>query len=259
MLRTPLVFLAWLLLFLTSLPLLAATDILIVCDEVPPMKVLARQLKERIHVKTTITSQTEMPSDLSAYATVIVYIHKTMNDPVETALIAYAKAGGKLLLIHHSISSEQRLNRYWLPFLQVLLPTGGLDIGGYKYFAPATFQMVNLAPSEYITTHAVTYKERVPFRWNDGDREYPGFTMTDTEVDVNHVFIGPRTTLLGLKYTEPTSGRLFMQTHAGWYKTTEKGMVIYFATGYKIGDFENPTYAQILTNAVEFPVAAKRR
>src|SRR5215471_8979360 len=246
MLRTRFVFLAWLLLFLTSLPLPAATDILIVCDEVPPMKVLARQLQERIHVKSTITSQSEMPSDLSAYATVIVYIHKTINAPVDTALIAYAKAGGKLLLIHHSISSEQRLNRYWLSFLQVSLPTGGLHIGGYKYFAPATFQIVNLAPSEYITTHDVTYEERVPFRWNDGDREYPGFTMTDTEVDVNHMFTGPRTTLLGLKYTEPTSGRLFMQTHAGWYKTTEKGMVIYFAPGYKVSDFENPTYAQIL-------------
>jgi len=35
---------------LISLPLLAATDVLIVCDEVPAMQVLARQLKERIHV-----------------------------------------------------------------------------------------------------------------------------------------------------------------------------------------------------------------
>jgi type 1 glutamine amidotransferase len=67
---------------------------------------------------------------------------------------------------------------------------------------------------------------------------------------VNHVLSGPRTILLGLRYEHKESGKLYTQDIAGWQKPLGKGQVFYFMPGHKPADFDNPTYAQILTNAV---------
>jgi hypothetical protein len=81
-----------------------AADALIVCDEVPAMKVLARQLEQRAHVSSEIVSQDQMPPSLSGYKAVLVYIHKDIAEVSEKAFIEYATGGGKLVLLHHSIS-----------------------------------------------------------------------------------------------------------------------------------------------------------
>jgi hypothetical protein len=226
----------------------AATDVLMVADELPAMEVLSKQLKTRIGSTTTITTQDRIPGDLSVYPVVMVYIHKDISEPAEKAFIAYAKGGGKLILLHHSISSGKRKNQEWFPFLNISLPTGDFAAGGYKYFDPATFAVVNLAEKEFITTNKVSYPEMVKY----GDRECPGFTLQDTEVYLNHVFSGPRTVLLGVRYEEKLSGRLYMQPTAGWYRRADKGSVMYFMPGHKASDFDVPVYAQILANAVQF-------
>jgi hypothetical protein len=231
-----------LLLLSLAAPLAAATDILMVADELPAMDVLSKQLKTRIVSTTTITTQDKMPADLSVYPVVMVYIHKDIGEPAEQAFIDYAKNGGKLILLHHSISSGKRKNQFWFPFLNISLPTGDLASGGYKYFDPATFQVVNLAPQHFITTNKVTWPETAAY---DG-HECPAFTLTDTEIYLNHVFSGPRTTLLGAKY------ETYMQPTAGWYRPAGKGTVMYFMPGHKATDFDNPTYTQILANAVYF-------
>jgi hypothetical protein len=238
--------LRWLLLIL-ALPLHAATGILVVCDEVPAMETLARQVKSRVGMSSEITSQDKMPAALASYPAVMVYIHKNIDAAPEKAFIDYARNGGKLILLHHSISSGKRPNHDWFPFLEISLPTGAFESGGYKYFDPATFDVVNLAPHDYVTTHDVKYSERIDY----GGKELPGFHARDTEIYLNHVFSGPRTILLGVKYTEPKSGKLFMQDTAGWYKKTEKGEVYYFMVGHRAEDFEDATYAQIIANAVE--------
>src|ERR1700744_2600826 len=89
-------------------PLTAATDILMVADEIPAMEVLSKQLQTRIGVTSTITTQDKMPADLAQYKAVMVYIHKSIGEPAEMAFIAYAKGGGNLFLLHHSISSGKR-------------------------------------------------------------------------------------------------------------------------------------------------------
>ena len=100
---------------LACLPAFAATDILMVADEIPAMEVLAKQLKARAGVSCEITTQDKMPAGLAAYQAVMVYIHKSIGAPAEEAFIAYAKGGGKLFLLHHSISSGKRENRDWFP------------------------------------------------------------------------------------------------------------------------------------------------
>ena len=67
---------------------------------------------------------------------------------------------------------------------------------------------------------------------------------------MNHVLNGNRTLLLGLRYTDPKSGQVYEQSHAGWVKPSGRGTIIYLLAGHSSLDFQNPTYAQIVLNAV---------
>ncbi len=243
------------LLLLLAASLFAAGDVLIVADEFPAMQTLAARLKAGAGVDSTIVKQTEMPRDLTRYSAMIVYIHGAIGEPAEKAFIDYAEAGGKLILLHHSISSGKRPNRYWLPFLGVTLPMGELSRGGYKYFDPIEMEMVNLAPNNFIASHQVNYEAKIAYKSPDFggvEKELPGFRLADTEVYLNHVFEGERTVLLGLKFRDPKSGVTYMQDTAGWYKRAGRGIVMYFMPGHSVKEFENPTYSQILVNAVAF-------
>lgn len=237
-------------LLILAAPALAATDVLMVADEIPAMEVLAKQLKTRIGVGSIIITQDKLPADLSVFPTVLVYIHKDITEPAETAFIAYAKGGGNLVLLHHSISSGKRKNKFWFPFLNIELPEKPYAEGGYKYFDPAAFDVINLAPAHYITTHEVTFPAKTEFQ----GASHPSFPVTETEVYLNHVFTGPRTTLLGIRYTDKTTGKVYEQPTAGWYRPAEKGTVMYFMVGHNASDFDIPVYAQILANAVKFGV-----
>jgi Trehalose utilisation len=229
-----------LIILLMCMPAMPAVNVLMVADETPAMEVLAKQFKARIGVSAKIVKQDQVPSELSGYPAVLVYIHKDITEAAEKAFIAYANGGGKLILLHHSISSGKRKNQFWFPFLNISLPDKPYADGGYKYFDPADFDVVNLAPDHYITSHEVTYPT-------------PGqFPVRDTEVYLNHVFTGPRTTLLGIRYTDRNTGKVYEQPSAGWYRPAEKGTVMYFMVGHNASDFDNPVYAQILANAVTF-------
>ena len=234
------------LLFCLCAPLFAA-DVLIVADEIPAMQVLAKHLQTGAAATTTIVKQDAMPADVSRYAALIVYIHRDIGEPAEKAFIDYAKGGGKLVLLHHSISSGKRKNRYWLPFLGVSLPVGDVSEGGYKWYEPATIQLVNLAPKHPLTTREIQYPEKIAYK----GRELPGFTLTASEVYLNHVYSTPKTPLLGLKFTD-AAGKVYMQDTAAWIQPAEKGTVMYFMAGHAVSDFENPVYSRILSNAVAY-------
>ena len=237
-------FLKLALIFAITCGWLAAANVLIVADEIPAMEVLAKELKARVAVDSTIVKQDALPADLSRYADVIVYIHQSLDEPAEKAFIQYAQQGGRLILLHHSISSGKRKNKEWFPFLKIELPDNAYADGGYKYFDPADFDVINLAPNHYITSNKVTYSEKV-----NGSE---AFRVTGTEIYLNHVFTGPRTTLLGIRYVDKATGKTYQQLSAGWYRPAAKGMVMYFMVGHNTSDFENPVYAQILANAVSF-------
>ena len=196
------------LLLLGASSLAAASDILIVADEFPAMEVLAKRLESGAGARSKIVRQTEMPAGLSNYAALIVYIHRTIDDPAERAFVEYAQAGGRLILLHHSISSGKRKNRFWFPsFLEISLPEKEFDAGGYKYFEGIKMELVNLAPRHYITTHNVKYSGRTEYK----SVMRPAIELDDSEVYLNHAFSGERTVLLGVKFREPKSGQLFEQ------------------------------------------------
>ncbi len=222
----------WLIAVLLAAPLFAA-NVLIVADEVPAMQTLARELKDRANIDSEIVAQDRIPATLTAYRAVFVYIHRDIAPASEHTFIGYARNGGRLILLHHSISSGKRKNKEWLPFLGVELPERPLENGGYKYFDPANFEMVNVAPSNPVMKGA-------PDKWE----------FRNTEVYVNHVYSGQKTPLLAIRYTEPKSGMTFEQPSGAWYMRTGKGDVFYFMAGHNTWDFEQPAYAQIIANSV---------
>jgi hypothetical protein len=224
----------------------AAKSVLIVSDGVP-VQILAVQLKAH-GINSDTVSQESMPAKLAGYPAVLVYIHAALSESAEKAFIDYANSGGKLIVLHHSISSQKKQNPAWMQFLGVSLPEGDVTQGGYKYYDPVPLTLVNLAPKDWITTHDVRWDSRAEYRGEDRD----SIELPATEVYVNHVLSGQRTILLGLKFAEKKSGVTYMQDTAGWYKKAGKGWVLYFMAGHTGKEFEDPVYAQILTNAVNF-------
>jgi hypothetical protein len=226
--------------------------VLIAADEVPAMEVLAKQLGDRVHAKATIinSKQQPLPESLAPFRAVLVYIHGALAEPFEKALLSYAEQGGNLILLHHSISSGKRPNKNsaWMPALGVTLPEGDLGAGGYKYFDDATWDLVDLAPKHPILK-GVKFPKTVEYT---GGKKLPALELDGTEIYLNHVLAGPRTTLLGLRWTEPKSGKLFLQDTAAWVKPLGKGQVSYFMPGHKKTDFDRPDYAQMIANTVVY-------
>ncbi len=231
----------------------AFADVLIVADEFPAMEVLAAKLKSEEHIDSKIISQKELPESLAKFEAVIVYIHKDLSENAENAFITYALGGGKLVLLHHSISSGKRKNAHWFSFLGVSLPEGDVSHGGYKWIEGVSLDLVNLNPNHFIMTNNVSYPEHIAYSPSNtflphGD--VPGFRLNESEVYLNHVLDQNRTLLMGVKFTDEKSGTVYMQAHAGWIKSTGKGTVIYLMPGHTKRDFENPTYGRIVLNAL---------
>ena len=140
----------------TAAPKVVA-DVLIVADEFPAMELLAGKLKAAEQLNGRVVSQKELPVRLDAFEAVVVYIHRELAEKTEDTLIDYANGGGKLVLLHHSISSGKRNNKRWFGFLGVSLPEADLSQGGYKWIEGVSFHLVNLNPNHFIMTNRVDY------------------------------------------------------------------------------------------------------
>ncbi len=227
-------------------------EVLIVADEFPAMEVLSTKLKAEEGLVCRIVAQSNLPPALGQFEAVIVYIHRDLSEAVEEALILYTEQGGRLVPLHHSISSGKARNRHWFGFLGVNLPKGPVEAGGYKWTEGVSFEVVNLAPEHFITSHKLRYPAQVRWQAQPGDREQklPGFSFEHSEVYLNHVLKDQaHTRLLGLKYIDP-SGKIFMQGHAGWVKPAGRGWIVYLLPGHSAADFQGSVYPRLVANAV---------
>ncbi|WP_428658177.1 ThuA domain-containing protein [Runella sp.] len=228
-----------------------AQDVLIVADEIPAMQVLTQALKAQEGISTRVVFQNDLPNSLTGYRAVIVYIHKDIDSGSEKAFIQYAKNGGKLLVLHHSISSAKRKNAEWFPFLGIDLSKKDVSEGGYKYVGDITMEVVNLAPDHFITSNKITYDASIAYtrEGQSEEKNLPGFVLPNTEAFLNHDLQKSRTILLGFKMKDAT-GKVWMQDRSAWCMPVEKGWVFYSQPGHSSTDFANPIYTRIIANAV---------
>jgi hypothetical protein len=239
------------LLFLIGFVNIARADVLFVADEFPAMQLVADKLKDAEKINSKVVAQNELPENLSSFETVVVYIHGALSEKAESAFISYTTNGGKLVVLHHSISSGKRKNANWFSFLGVSLLEKDVSEGGYKWIDKINWELVNLNPTHFIMTNKVTYPTNISYViTNSVERRLPGFSLANSEVYLNHVHTEPRTLLMGFKYTDAPSGKTYMQDRAGWIKSAGKGQIIYLMPGHTVGDFENSAYGRIVLNAV---------
>lgn len=223
------------------------------------MEILAKRLKADDGKECKLVAQSDLPAKLDAFEAVVVYIHGRLAEPAERACVAYANNGGRLVLLHHSISSGKRQNREWFPLLGVELRQGSPEEGGYKWIEDVTVEWVSLA-KHYIMTNRIAYSESAAYRSTPESEleQRPSFTLKETEVYLNHRFTGPRTILMGLKFKDASTGKTWLQDTAGWYRPAGKGWVLYFMPGHTAKDFENPIYGRIVANAITAPLQTLR-
>ncbi len=253
------IWILWAVLWMAAAAGGAAESVLLVADEIPAMEILARHLKQAGYEARVVT-QAGMPARLDGHAAVGVYIHRQLSEPVEKALIEYTRGGGRLLVLHHSISSGKRKNRWWFEFLGVELPAGPVDQGGYQWTEGVEMRIVNLAPGHCVTSRGIEYPERIPWPADDPApapaTPRDAFHLEDTEVYLNHRHTGPRTVLFGLEYRDAKSGQVYRQATAGWCRPAGAGWIYYFMPGHAAAEFEGGVYPRLLVNALSCPPGA---
>ena len=231
-------------------------DVLIIQDELPQMEVLADFLADKGDLSVKIVDQQGLPDDLAAYRAVIVFIHGKLFEQTETAVLDYTENGGRLICLHHSISSGKAKNKFYFKFLGVQLDKGIMEAGGYKW-EDGSWSIVNLNPHHPITNHNVNWNEPIAYTSSDYPSVEGSFSAIalkkDSEVFVNHKYTDGRekTVLCGLVYKDPATGRTYMQDRAAWLKKQGKGSVFYFMPGHSVSDYKNANIAQIILNAVK--------
>jgi hypothetical protein len=242
----------------------AQSKVLIIQDELPQMEVLSDFITrngENIYVE--IIDQDNLPGSMSDYKAVIVYIHGTLLEETEERIIDYTKKGGRLICLHHSISSGKSKNKNYFPFLGIRLdgtdnPTDAeLPGEGYAWIEPATLILVNLTDRHYVTNHKIDWGKKIHYQSSDMDTEkqrFPSISLPESEVYLNHKFTDgkEKTILLGLKYLDTRNNELFMQDRAGWYKKAGKGEIFYFMPGHASSDFQNSNFSQMILNAINY-------
>lgn len=240
----------------TSLPPAgAAQSVLIVADDQGPMRVLADELSRRGRFRCQIVSQPAMPTSLADYHAIFMYIHGAMEHTTERALIDYALAGGRLVILHHGIASARRNNPEWLDLTGIRILPADDATAPWRVIHNTTHTMVNLAPGHFITTHNVRYDRRVTYLSSDQpavEATFAALDLPDTEVFLNQHFSDGRakTVLFGFRCVDPQTGTVHMQDRCGWLKPVGAGWILYFQPGHTAQDFRHQGYLQILFNSL---------
>ena len=231
--------------------------VLIIQDERPQMDVLAKFLTEKGGLPVTIVDQQSLPTQLSAYQAVIVFIHQDLHEQTERTIIDYTKSGGRLVCLHHSISSRKAENKFYFDFLGMQLNKGPMQDGGYAWKA-SSWTLVNLNTKHYITNHNIEWNKQVTYSSSDQpavENSYLCIDLKDdSEVFINHRFTDGRdkTVLCGLIYTDKATGKTYMQDRGAWIKNRGKGTIVYFMPGHCASDYQNENIARMVLNAVNW-------
>jgi hypothetical protein len=235
--------------------------VLLLADSKDDLPTLARRLAAEGY-RVERSDQSGIPAGLERFHTVVVYVHQPLVPGVETALIDYARGGGRLLVLHHAIASAKMANPRWLAFLGISLAPRDAATYPWHVSGGVTLTMVNLAPRHFITTHGVVYEKTVEYASPDrADLKgtFPAFDLPRTEVFHHQRFTDGRdkTILFGYRLDSPPAAGAppnlpRMEDTAGWYKPTGKGWTFYLQPGHAEHDFENAAFLRVIVNCLEW-------
>ena len=234
---------------------LAVGPVYLVHDEVEPMEVLAGALRAAGY-EVFVDEQAAFTDRLTETTprAVFMYVHGDVEPDIESDLIKYANDGGRLIILHHGLASAKVRSRHWLPFAGIAILPRDHPTHPWRVLR-GKVRVVNLQPGHYVTTHNIDYPELILYRPSDEPstaQSLDGFTLADTEMFLNQHFTDGRrkTVLLGAQVE--VDGETYAQDRAGWLMPAGQGHVFYFQQGHRAEDYKNPTFLQILLNAVSW-------
>jgi uncharacterized protein len=166
---------------------------------------------------------------------VLYDMHQEITEEARADFVARLKEGKGLVVLHHAICSYQS----WPEYNQI--------IGARYYLQKTTVNGVEKAQSGYL--HGVKFKVQVADPEHPVTRGVKEFDIHDETYklyDVNSDCHALLTT------TEPTSDKVI-----GWSKTYEKARVVYLQCGHDHFAYENPSFRQILKQAIEWTAGGK--
>jgi hypothetical protein len=231
----------------------------VVGDEPVPMHALKRVLESGGH-QVTLFEQKEFALSSSAQkpAAILMYVHGVLEDVVGKRLIAFAREGGRLVILHHGIASAKNKSPYWMEFVGMeILPKNAPEYPWAVLYG-VDFEMVNLAPGHPITTLGVTNMGTTSYVPGElpqsKEQKLSSFVVPDTEAYLNQRFRPgfQRTLLFGMKCKDPVGGAVYMQDTGGWLMRSGKGWVFYLQPGHFGRDFEVPQLRQVLLNCLSW-------
>ena len=248
------------LLAMLSVPASAQTKVLFLSDEKGELPVLTELLSENGYAVSEATQET--PPEFTRFDAVIVYVHKPLTEPVETALIDYAQRGGRLLVLHHAIASAKMRNPRWLEFLGIGLSPRNHPRHPWSVSGEVTHTMVNLAPRHWITTHGIDYDRTVEYHSKTRPKyrgRFKAFDLPNTEIFHNQRFTDgdAKTILFGYLLEVKAAAALPAnvppcEETSGWLKRTGRGMVLYLQASHAAHDFKNKRFARVILNCLEY-------
>lgn len=242
-------------------PAATGGTVLIVMDERPQMEAIASFIKMKAGIESVIVDQAHLPENWSGFRAVVGYIHGKLEEATETRFIDYTQKGGRLVLLHHSISSGKARNRHFYDFLGIELTEPeksrepSVPGGHYAWRDPVEQTIVNLQPNHYVTSHEVQWPENVRYSSSDqpsAERDWPALTLRNSEVYMNHKFTDGRakTVLLGFKWTDDRNNQAYVQDRSGWYRRQGSGLVFYLQPGHSTEELQTPVVSQMILNSI---------
>jgi hypothetical protein len=233
--------------------------VLIVTDESDRMRPLAAYLKDQGEIDSVIVdyqslpeNERVLPDDLAEYDALIGYIHGDLDEPTEIRIIEYTRSGGRFVCLHHMVSSGKKKNRFYFDFLGLHMDDieharEASEPGThYMWREPVEKVVVNLAPGHYVTSHGISWPDKIDFLPTDmpdaREKEYPAVTMKRTEVysNVKRTDGAEKTLLLGYVYADDRNNVTHAQATDGWIKPAGDGHIVYVQPGHFVEEFTDP-------------------
>jgi hypothetical protein len=226
-----------------------------VTDVRPAASALADTLRSTENIDSSIVTQEQLPSSLGSFRAVIVQVEGPLTAAAAAAFENYAKAGGRLVLLHGVLGPNKRSTPEWMSYVGVRLSSGDVAKGGFRSIPYASVDLVALSLRSFVTENKVIYTKAVTYRSTSHGREMtlPALSLPATDVFVNQAYTRPKRVLMGIKVTDPRSSVTYMQDTGIWVEELDKGQIYYFMLGHTPGDFKVKAYVQMIANAVIAP------
>jgi len=232
-----------------------ARQLSVVADEWEPLAPLFEALQTELGARVSRYEQADLPQGLPAARAVFMYVHKELQPRTIEVLTAYARGGGRLIVLHHGLASAKIRSPEWMEFMGVHIAPRDAPEKPWRVIANTPVTLIDLAPGHPVMSAGVRYEDEVEFVEPGTTAlagRFPATHFQKTEVFLNQQILRPgtKTRLFAVRYVDPDTGQPAIQDWGGWLEPVGAGLLFYLQLGHARTDYEQVCYRRILLNCV---------